>query len=217
MSRRLFNNMTKKTIQLLHFESNMNDESGNTKNASLYSSNNFSYVTGKFGQCLYLQNSSAPCKNYINTGIVLGGGDFTVELWISVKSYVTMNKNAIILDFGGSNTQAGVLALNSSGTYVCFYAQGNKLNAATTINGWTHVAIVRKQGVIYVFINGVLLGSFSSTYNFTENLYIGYNRDSGMSNSYSEFLYGYIDELRISNIARWTSSFTVPSAPYTAD
>ena len=38
-----------------------------------------------------------------------------------------------------------------------------------------------------------------------------------MSNSYSEFLYGYIDELRISNIARWTSSFTVPSAPYTAD
>jgi hypothetical protein len=73
-----------------------------------------------------------------------------------------------------------------------------------TYDTWQHVAICRSGSNFYLFIDGVLEGSCSSSAAFNnatvaEALTIGYG-----------FL-GYIDDLRITkNVCRWTSGFTPP-------
>lgn len=78
-------------------------------------------------------------------------------------------------------------------------------------NQWCHVAIVRQDGKLWsVYVNGSLGGSFTTDKNsgYYSSFYLGKYRD------YSRYLNGKIDEFRISDIARWTSDFQVPTKPY---
>jgi len=79
---------------------------------------------------------------------------------------------------------------------------------------WTHVAFTRAAGTIYIFTNGKLVASGSgfANYNFNTayNLGIGYFNDG----TNVRFLSGYIDEFRLSNVARWTADFTPSVLPY---
>ena len=77
---------------------------------------------------------------------------------------------------------------------------------ASYLSGWCHLALTRLGSVLRLFINGTLVGVNNSyTYDGTGNdgvkTYIGIDTT-------------LIDELRISNIARWTANFTPPAAPY---
>ena len=75
---------------------------------------------------------------------------------------------------------------------------------------WVHIAVTRKDGIIYVFYNGVLQGSTESSIVFADgDLYLGYEGTAYYSKS------TYIDELRILNgYCAWTENFEVPSKPY---
>jgi hypothetical protein len=63
------------------------------------------------------------------------------------------------------------------------------------------------------FINGVLKNTIANSYSATFNgnaVYIG-------SHGASYYYRGYLDDYRVSNIARWTKDFKVPKSPYSAD
>ena len=86
-------------------------------------------------------------------------------------------------------------------------------------NSWNHIALVRNgkgSDNLKIYINGKLKASATSTKTFgnsTDNAYIGWAKDSVAL--VEEYTKGYIDEFRVSNgIARWTSEFTPPNAPY---
>jgi hypothetical protein len=73
---------------------------------------------------------------------------------------------------------------------------------------WTHYAVVRNGSKFYTFQNGIQKSTWTSTksiYNTGGSLYLG---SYGGGNNFA----GYIDEFRISNIARWTSDFTPPNS-----
>ena len=77
---------------------------------------------------------------------------------------------------------------------------------AAYLSGWCHLALTRLGSVLRLFINGTLVVVNNSyTYDGTGNdgvrTYIGIDTT-------------LIDELRISNIARWTANFIPPTAPY---
>ena len=85
------------------------------------------------------------------------------------------------------------------------------------VNTWTHRAIVRSGNSLMFFKNGLL----EYTYDIGTNR-IGYSSDRpwGIGNWASDLMttgypyIGYIDEFRVSDIARWTESFTPPTEPY---
>ena len=81
-------------------------------------------------------------------------------------------------------------------------------------NEWQHFAVVRLGNRIMLFNNGVKVTEFTSDLSFDAfggPLYIGeYDYDDDSDSKFS----GYIDELRISRAARWTSDFALPTSPY---
>lgn len=87
-----------------------------------------------------------------------------------------------------------------------------------TLNQWYHMAVVRNGSVLRFFVDGVQVGADA-------NIGAAVIRDSGAplriggdARTTGNDFQGYMDEVRISNVARWTgTSFTVPTAPYTRD
>ena len=81
-----------------------------------------------------------------------------------------------------------------------------------TPNEWVHWALVRKGDVWSTFRNGILYGQFVASGTLG-------SVNSGLT--IGSFLYdanhyfcGYIDEFRVSNVARWAENFALPQHPY---
>jgi len=91
----------------------------------------------------------------------------------------------------------------------------NNLNGGEAPVGFFHLAIVRYSTQIIFFVNGNITNTATipSGSSFSGNkVEVGYASPRALANSFAA---SDIDELRISKgIARWTSNFTPPTAPY---
>lgn len=142
--------------------------------------------------------------------------DFTVDLWICP---IFVNNNSELIGQWNASEKSWVLYINNSTRYLELDVYENGTSTAFSIisptaielNEWSHIAIVRSGTSYKLFVNGVLVGSATSSitiYNSSVPLTIGASA-AGMPFN------GYIEEVRISKgIARWTSAFTPPSVPY---
>ena len=75
-------------------------------------------------------------------------------------------------------------------------------------NAWVHYAIVRNGNNFTTYQNGIAVSSWTTSdiiYRSSEYIKIGIYNYAGDS-----YITGYIDHLRISSYARWTSNFTPP-------
>jgi hypothetical protein len=141
------------------------------------------------------------------TDFTFGTANFTVEMWVYV------NNVAVLRNFWSSNSTSQSLFFyiqtnRSLNFYTDATGQINGLSGGIALNTWTHVALSRSSGTTRGFINGTQAFSTATVWNSTGplNAWIGRNDMSG-----------YIDEVRVSNIARYTSNFTAPSAAFTND
>lgn len=81
----------------------------------------------------------------------------------------------------------------------------------TQLNRWYHFALTGKNKIFSLFIDGTKKNTFTYTGNIVNDiLRIGLN--VGQNNSGS--IEGLMDEIRISNVVRWTSNFIPPIEPY---
>ena len=90
-------------------------------------------------------------------------------------------------------------------------------NATVTANQWNHVAVVYDGSHIRAYINGVKTTTTDSThtgaiYSDAYDLFVG-----TWYNGYSYDWNGMIDEVRISDIARYDDNFTAPKADFHPD
>ena len=150
--------------------------------------------------------------------VALGSGDFTIECWANFSVVGGGNGQGLFqLSNGYLNSQDGrgpaIGINNQNGQWYIYYGAGTNLNtslgSSPSANTWYHVAFVRTSGVIKIFIDGTQIGSdISYSGNYTDTyLTVG----GWYSSSY--LLNGYLDDLRITKgVARYTSSFTPPSA-----
>ena len=79
---------------------------------------------------------------------------------------------------------------------------------------WYHVAVSRSGSTTKLFLNGTQEGSDltdSTNYGSTRPIKIGANLNGG-----AEFT-GHIDEVRVSNSARYTANFTAPTGIHQGD
>lgn len=155
-----------------------------------------------------------------------GKGDFTVDFW---EKNGTTNTRQHALSFGTgatANLDFDFNDFNSScdgskkGLWVYWNSGGNKKICVGntndyTDNQWHHIALVRYNGVITLYIDGEPKGT--TNYNIDIDLSSAAVNSIGAEKSGTYFWNGYLDEIRISKgVARWTSDFSdrLPSAPY---
>ena len=142
-----------------------------------------------------------------NTAINLSSSDFTIEFWIRPAP----KTNAVDAAFGYSNYACmfyhngtnWTLEMSSTG-----FSNQLVISFAVTLNTWQHIAIVRSGTSVVVYKDGVssASGTFTGTVATSgRTLRIGDNGNSQNIN-------GYIDDFRISLFARYTSTFTPPTA-----
>ena len=166
-----------------------------------------------FKNALYFNGSSHLTLD--STNLIPATGDWTVDWWEWRTSGATTG--AVLHQNYGSKTGYGTLMGYINGGNNLFYASNNGTSwniasgqaiGAMTYETWCHYAVVRSGSNFYLFKNGVLTTTFSSsaammtsTYPFMIGLY---------DYSTGHYFSGYIDSLRVSNIARWTAAFTPP-------
>lgn len=188
------------TVSLLHFEDGLKDECG-----KVWSVNNgtpsFSSIKKIGNSSLYLNGSQ-----YISTNsndFIFGVDDFTIDWWMKADS--TAGFQRIVTSITGFITPSSfIFRFNNDGNFIVYIGENAK-GVPFSSTEWNHVAVVRKNGTVYCFINGNLAIQLeNANANLTsQSLYIGgfYTATGG------EWFKGYIDEFRISKIARWTSEF----------
>jgi hypothetical protein len=133
--------------------------------------------------------------------------DFTIDCWAKFNSTGSM-------DIAGNGYDTGwLLAYDTAGLLKFFAANSERSSHTFTpvVGTWYHLAVVRSDDDITMYVNGVSIGTdiYATAITSANALYIGYDITS------QTIFDGYIDELRISKgIARWTAGFSVPTAAY---
>lgn len=176
-----------------------------------------STAQSKFGgSSLSLGATTSSSVQIANSASLQMSGDCTYEAWVMVTS----------------NSAAGLLFAKETGsgpTYNEFqWSNGNwrvfiesggttpliSVSSGIALNTWMHIALVHYNGTWYLYQNGVLLTSASSTAGFGNN---SSNFIIGNWGGFANQWLGYIDEVRISNIARYTSAFTPSTQAFSVD
>lgn len=134
--------------------------------------------------------------------------DFTFEAWI--RADTIGSQNIIGLD---NNGKWVVLFRQNATNFVAESRnsadQGINQTLGPVSTAWTFVAVTRQSGVMYFFYNGSLVATVANTRDFgaTNGWFrVGSNFEAANAN---------LDEYRVTiGVARYTSSFTPPTAPF---
>lgn len=136
-------------------------------------------------------------------------GDVTIEFW----AYLTAASASGYSIGTSSTTVNSQIPMFYSDGKIAYYNNGPTFTTAAgkfSLNTWFHCAVVRSSGVAKVYINGTDTGSSVAD---TGTIYV--KNISGYSGGASGYnIIGYFDDVRISNIARYTANFTAPTEAF---
>ena len=142
-----------------------------------------------------------------STEFGFGTGAFTIDFWIRPAN-VTGAK--ALIDFRTTGTETSPY-LYLDGANVKYFNNGSVVITTTTnmvADTWYHVALSKTGSTTKLFIDGTQEGgdySDGTNYGTTKPIRIGLTIAS------SDGFAGHIDEVRVSNSARYTANFTAPT------
>ena len=174
--------------------------------------------TAKWGKSLQLSGGAQGLSFDVGAEFNLGADDFTIDWWEYRTAAAQYTGCAVDIpqgaDFGllvatpYTNNKLVVMASSLASQWDLL---ANWEMGTVQAGQWAHRALVRHGNTFYAFQNGALYNSISGKSGALVlgggKVYIG-RRANGSSMS------GYLDEVRISNVARWTEGFTPPVRPY---
>lgn len=186
---------------LLHFNSSYIDEYGSQWEVGTGCS--FTNDSKFGGNAVKFQSGLLKASKVFSMGV----NDWTIDFWQKCDAtqpsqyptffsdnnyYIRLENTRMTLNGGNIETKYNLDTNLADGT-------------------WHHVAVVRKNGVYYVFKDGQLLKKFDDSKTAQFN-FQGIGATVGSpSNTY---INGIIDEFRLVPWAEWTDNFTPPTAPY---
>lgn len=145
-----------------------------------------------------------------------GTGPFTIEMWI----YNTTSGLQGLWTTHRVGTSGGMYFYIDTNNRLNHGSSGNGDNGSNptsnnviSLNTWHHVALCREgtgTNQTRIFVDGTVVSSHTDTSNYQTYTYGPYLGafDEGGNDPY--YYTGYIDDVRISNVARYTSDFTPP-------
>lgn len=202
------------TVNLLHFDGNITDESGTTWAAggnAVASTSQYKFGTGS----LYVDGSGDYIVASDSADWAFGTGSFTIDCWLYVPSH-----SAAYRRFVSQQSWPNIIVFRLSDANKLNFQAGSSAAINMTDSDsfptgqWVHVAVTREGDNWRMFRGGELVANASSSASASDSSasrYIGGDPTGGIG----EYYYGYIDEMRVSKgVARWTSAFTPPAYPY---
>jgi len=157
------------------------------------------------------------------TDMSFGSDDFTAECWVYPTNIA--NTDGIMGQWSAQEGYNWFLTFSGSGTNNGLrfgYNGGNFSTSSSTginYNTWTHIAVVRDGTTLRYFINGTTAGT-ASIGATSINTGCGFKMPGAeypSANSYDFIPTMYVDEVRISNTARYTSGFTPSTTAFEND
>lgn len=199
------------------------DSSANSLTVTVTGNAQVSTAQSKFGGASGLFDGNGDWLGVANNAAFqFGTGDFTVEAWI-YASALTANFPSIIANgnatfTGSGSTGACFIMVSGSPRKVNFGTNTtNPIASSTTTiatSQWYHIAVTRSGSTVRLFVDGNLEATATNSQNINlsnNGLQIGRNGWDGTAGHWN----GYIDDLRITKgVARYTTSFTAPLAPF---
>lgn len=185
-------------------------DSAAQNNLTLYGNANTSTDQAKFGTAsLHLDGTGDYAEVASSIG-AWGTGNFTVEGWYYLTAQAQYDN---LFDFrtSSNSSQLDIYFDDDPLRLHVFFGGADRINAnaATPTNEWVHIAVVRNGSTTTLYQNGTSLGTSTTVTTFAEDgLRIG-NRYDG-----DYYMQGYVDEFRISHMARYTSNFTAPTKAF---
>jgi hypothetical protein len=208
-------------LLLLHFDgasgstANPIDNSPSPKTVTLQSAAQLSSNQRKFGPTS-MQSSYA--RLAASQGVTLATGDFTIEGWVRTASDFLTESMVIAKSTTTGFWQFRLSVLTTALLRLRCYDDLDALvvdvTGATTLSAgtWYYFAAVRSGSLFHLFVDGVL--------DATSSAYAGSLRTAdeaigilAVENGVAP-LVGYMDDLRITTVARYTSTFAVPTAAH---
>lgn len=199
---------------LLHFDGAFTDSSGDDVAVTTTGDVSISTTTKKFGTgSAYFDGNSDYLVVASDNVAQLGAGDFTVEMWaypLTLNGYTVLTGNFSV--FANNEWQ---IIMNGSGGLSLFVGGDGfaTFSVPLTTNAWQHIALVRHNGDITLYLDGVSGGTWENSKDFDSpaDLWIG----RAPENETNRWFDGYIDEYRITKgVARYTANFTPPTAAF---
>ena len=212
------------TKLLLHFDNDVVDSS--PYNVSTSQSSGTSFTTGIFGQAFIgkaLAGPTDPSPISTPDGYLSGllNTDFTIDFWMYGPGLdIYSDSNAFLLGLNentfeyplifsisppmNGNNQIALIGYKDSAHSIVL----SNWVSYTVFSKWVHIAVTKNATTIKIYINGSLIAETSPT-----DLSVYFSAFSG-TKSFIGMSTTPIDEFRVSNIVRWTSNFTPPTAPY---
>jgi hypothetical protein len=198
---------------LLNFEgtngsTSIVDESPSPKTMTAQGNAQLSTSQVKYGSTsLALDGTGDYVTTPTSSDLQFGTSDFTIESWVYPLSFASAPNL-----FSQRDGSSGVtIRLQNSGVLVFFGAGTNTLSQSgplINLNEWTHISLVRNGATFNSYINGVFSG--------TNNIGTGYSLSFGDptfiggASGYSEYLNGYVDQLKIvKGVAKYNYTFSL--------
>lgn len=185
------------TILMFHFDKDCSDSSANK--VPCVRTGIIADTVSKFGGgSLILKDNYSQSVRYETTAGLFNfrASDWTIDFWLNMEG--TANTS---LFYFGRAIEVGLFNL-----FTLDLNQGNVLGLVfPPMQTWNHWAIVRSGNKILLFLNGVKVGEFAFSGMLNDTDYLQFN---------SHVFAWYVDEFRVSNVARWTEDFVPPKKAY---
>jgi hypothetical protein len=156
-------------------------------------------------------NGSSSLTPSSGSFLAFGTSNYTIEFWVFLTQNVG-NNHALAI-----NANNGLVVVIGDGkTSINSYNVGDVVATTTglAVNVWNHVAIVRSgtgANQTAIYINGIraALGTDATNWSVTTNPRIG-------GNTASQYIYGYLNNIRVVTSAVYTNNFIPPTSPLQA-
>lgn len=172
------------------------------------------------GSSLDTQSASTSTRVFPQLPIEFGTGDLTLEAWINIQAdFSTTGTVVFTLRTSFSDPSEVAFGVNSSpNNFFVRLGTTSYTSSSFTWNTdtWYHLALVRNSGSVNFYIDGTLDSAYTNL-SYTQDLPARTLGIASLTYAGVRAMPGYIDEVRVSNTARYTSSFTAPTAPFTND
>jgi hypothetical protein len=142
-----------------------------------------------------------------------GTGDFTIECWVYFNSTGTAT---IFSNLSGTASTNPHIYINST---IRFYnGGGDRITSSTSPSTgvWYHLAVCRASGSTRMFLDGTQTGStYADTNDYGQSAPLGVGTYwNGGAPVTASTLNGYLQDVRVSKYARYTTNFTPPTAAF---
>jgi len=143
-----------------------------------------------------------------STELQMGTGDFTFEWWWYPTAAAIMRPICI----NGTGAGSWSIIMYANQTFDLAFATSPVFSSAVSysINTWEHIAIVRENGTVTCYVDGISQQSATNTTNLNATTVLGIGYDTAAT---SQAYQGYMSDVRITKgLARYTANFTPPAS-----